>query len=303
MDLLAAYRIFVRVTEVGSFSAVAREAGMTQPAVSRQISVLETHFGARLIQRSTRHLALTEDGESLLLHARRALEAVDEAEAAIGKRRLLPSGRVHLACPTGFGRLHIAPRIPRLLNRYPELCVDLIMSDHPADMISAGVDVWIRGAIADTSLVAHHIGSTQLALVASEEYLATHGEPVHPTDLARHECLVNTEAAAPVNEWQFGRAQSTVTVRVGGRLRGNSSEAIRIGVLGSLGVGQLPAWYFLDELRSGQVREVLHSWRPPPTPINVVYPSRRNLAARTRVVIDFFVEEFRHEPALSEGDG
>jgi LysR family transcriptional regulator for bpeEF and oprC len=160
LDLLGALRTFIRVAESGSFSAVAREIGATQPAVSRQIAALEEHLGARLIQRTTRSLTLTEDGRDLLGHARRVLDAGEETEAAIGRRRTSPAGLVRLATPVTLGRLYVVPRLPRLLGRYPELSIELTMSDAQIDLVSHGVDLAIRaGEVADTSLVARRIGS------------------------------------------------------------------------------------------------------------------------------------------------
>ena len=158
MDLLAAFRTFTRVAEAGSFSAVARESGMTQPAVSRQVLALEEHLGARLIQRTTRSLMLTEDGRDLLDHARRVLDCVEEAETAVGRRQGAPSGLIRIAVPATFGRLYVAPRMRRLLDRYPELSVELHMSDSVTDMIAAGIDLAIRGGpVHEASLVAVHI--------------------------------------------------------------------------------------------------------------------------------------------------
>ncbi len=168
MDVLAAMRVYVRVAEARSFSAVARELGTTQPAVSRQVAALEEHLGARLIQRTTRSLTLTEDGRDLLHHARRVLDVVEEAESAVGRRHSMPGGLVRLATPASFGRLYVAPRITRLLERYPELSVDLRMSDTLVDLVAEGVDLAIRVTTAtDSSLVARKIGSSRRITVAS----------------------------------------------------------------------------------------------------------------------------------------
>ena len=139
MDLIAAFRVFLRVAESGSFSAVAREAGTTQPAVSRQVSALEEHLGARLIQRTTRSLTLTEEGRALLDHARRVLDSVEEAEAAVGRGHPVVGGLVRIAAPASFGRLYVAPLMPRLMDRHPDLLVELRMSDTTADLVADGL--------------------------------------------------------------------------------------------------------------------------------------------------------------------
>jgi DNA-binding transcriptional LysR family regulator len=305
MDVLAAMRVFVRVAEARSFSAVARELGTTQPAVSRQVAALEEHLGARLIQRTTRSLTLTEDGRDLLGHARRVLDAVEEAESSVGRRHTLPGGLVRLATPATFGRLYVAPRITRLLERYPELSVDLRMSDTLVDLVADGVDVAIRAsAVMDSSLVARKIGSARRITVASEGCLATHGEPHHPSDLAGLPCIIFTGGQATPTEWHFDGPDGAVGVSVSGRFRTNSSEALREAVLGGLGFAVLPTWYFTEEITSGRLRPVLTGWEPPRGAISAVYPSRRNLAPRTRAVIDFFVDEFRLDPVISDyGEG
>ena len=299
MDLLAAFRIFVRVAEAGSFSAVAREVGATQPAVSRQVAALEEHLAARLIQRTTRSLALTEDGRDLLGHARRVLDCVEDAEAAVGRRHSAPAGLVRLATPASFGRLYVAPRMRRLLDRYPELSVELHMSDTVSDLVADGIDLAIRGgAVTEASLVSRRIGSSARHVVASADYLERSGEPMHPHDLAQHSCIVFLNNANPY-EWRFNGPDGAVAVPISGRFRTDSSEAVRAAVLAGVGVALFSDWAFNEELASGQVRAVLREFQAERLPIQALYPSRRNLAPRTRAVIDFLVDEFRLDPAIS----
>ena len=300
MDLLAAFRVYVRVAEARSFSAVARELGTTQPAVSRQVAALEEHLGARLLQRTTRSLTLTEDGRDLLDHARRVLDAVEDAEAAVGRRQSAPGGLVRLATPATFGRLYVAPRMSRLLERYPELSIELRMSDGVADLVAEGIDLALRaGPVADNTLVARKIGSTRRMTVASERCIREHGMPQHPMDLSRLPCVIFTGRANPT-EWQFDGPDGSVTVTVGGRFRSDNSEALREGVLAGLGFAVLPTWLLGEELSTGRLRPVLTGWEAPSGAISAVYPSRRNLAPRTRAVIDFFVDEFRLDPVISD---
>ena len=299
MDVVAAFRVFVRVAEARSFSAVARELGTTQPAVSRQVAALEEHLGARLIQRTTRSLALTEDGRDLLGHARRVLDSVEEAEAAVGRRHALPGGLVRLAPSSTFGRLYVAPRISRLLERYPELDLDLRMADMLQDLVAEGIDVAIRVTqVQDSSLVARKVGSSRRVTVASEACIAAYGEPHHPSELSRLPCIVFTGSTTP-GEWQFEGADGPTTVHVHGRFRTDNGEGVREAVLAGLGFAVLPTWFFNTEMTDGRLRPVLTGWEPPATAITAVYPSRRNLAPRVRAVIDFFVEEFRLDPVIS----
>ncbi len=299
MDLLSAFRVFIRVAEAQSFSAVARELGTTQPAVSRQVAALEEHLGARLIQRTTRSLGLTEDGRDLLGHARRVLDSVEEAESAVGRRHALPGGLVRLGTSATFGRLYIAPRIPRLLERYPELSIELRMSDTLSDLVADGIDLAVRvSKVQDSSLVVRKIGSSRLVAVASEACIAAYGEPLHPLDLHRLPCIIFTGSATP-GEWHFEGAEGPVAVAVSGRFRTDNGEGVREAVLAGLGFAVLPTWFFGTEISDGRLRPVLTGWEPPATAISAVYPSRRNLAPRTRAVIDFLVEEFKLDPVIS----
>lgn len=299
MDLLVALRTFVRVAEAGSFSAVARQMNTTQPAVSRQIAGLEEHLGARLIQRTTRSLTLTEDGRDLLGHAQQVLEAVEETEAAIGRRRSSPAGLVRIGTPVTVGRLHIAPRVGRLLRRYPDLSIELVPSDTHFDLVAEGIDIAIRaGEVQDASVVARRIGSTRRTVLASAEYLTEHGEPARPEELTGRDCIIQLSNPTPF-EWQFEGPEGPLGVPVSGRFRTTSYEAAREGVLAGLGYAMMPTWFFRDEITRGIVRAVLQGWQSPTIPIHALYPSRRNLAPRTRVVIDFLVNEFRLDPVIS----
>jgi DNA-binding transcriptional LysR family regulator len=303
MDLLAAFRCFVRVAETGSFSAVAREVGSTQPAISRQIAALEAHFDVRLIQRTTRSLTFTQDGQDLLAHARRVLDTVDETEEILGKRRASPSGTVRIASSTSMARLHIIPRLPRLMQRYPDLDVEVTMSEQVQDLIAENIDIAIRaGQTADSSLVARHLGSTSRATIASSEYLEQHGEPQTPQELAQHACLVYTGglARASAHQWEFDGAGGSMMVEVKGRFRSDSVEGICEAIRVGLGISRIPTWMFDTDIAQGRVRTILKDWQPPRIPIHAVYPSRRHLAPRVRAVIDFFVNEFRLDPMVSD---
>ena len=273
---------------------------MSQPAISRQIAALEDHVGERLLQRTTRSLTLTDDGRDLLGHAARVLDALEEAETAVGKRRGSVSGLVRLSVPVTFGRLYLAPWIGRLLVAHPALEIDLLLNDAPADLVADGIDLAIRaGAVADSSLIVRRIGSVSRYILASTAYLETRGRPETPADLARHDCLILTSSAAPTN-WAFSGRLGPVSVPVKGRLRSNSGDTIRAGVLLGYGIAALPAWYFRDEISQGRVQILLRDWELPPTPVHLLYPSRRNLAPRVRVTMDFLLNEFSAHPMLAE---
>jgi DNA-binding transcriptional LysR family regulator len=301
MDLLAAFRAFVRVAETGSFSAVARETGLTQPAISRQVAALEQHLGARLVHRTTRSVGLTEDGRDLLAHARSVLEAVERAEGAVGQRRGGVSGMVRLSAPVVFGRVLIAPRIHSLLERHPRLSVDLLLDDRPMDLVQEGVDVAIRiGELPpDAPFIARRLGAFQRLVVASAAYLARNPEPLHPSDLARHECVLFDRHSGR-GIWTLNGPEGEIEVPVEGRFHTDSPEAAREAVLTGLGLAVLSAWLVRNELRDGTVRAVLQAWKPPLVPVHAVYPSQRNLAARTRALIEFLLTDLQLDPQLAE---
>jgi DNA-binding transcriptional LysR family regulator len=300
MDIIAAFRVFVRVAEAGSFSAVAREQNISQPAVSRQIAALEDHLGERLLQRTTRSLALTDDGRDLLHHARRVLDAVDEAETAVGRRRGTVAGLVRLCVPVTFGRLHLSPALPRLLAAHPALEIDLLLRDSMPDLVGEGIDLAIRpGVVADSSMIVRRAGVLSRYVVAGTGYLARHGEPTTPHELSGHDCVVLTTADHP-NIWQFQGSPGPLNIEVHGRLRSDSGDAIREAVLNDIGVAALPAWYFRDEIAQGRVKLLLRDWEIAPTPVLMVYPSRRHLSPRVRAVMDFLLETFAANPVLAD---
>jgi DNA-binding transcriptional LysR family regulator len=299
-DVLALFRTFARTVEAGSFTAVARDMNTSQPTVSRQIALLEEHLGCLLFQRTTRALTLTDDGRVFYEHASRTIEAAQEAESAVGRRKGKPTGRLRLATAGVFGRLHIVPRLPRFMARYPDIEVDLMMSDGFSDLIEEGIDLAIRvGAVTDPNLVARRIGITRRSVVATPAYLAARGEPKTPDDLEGHDCIVYTRLAAGAN-WTFKGSDGPKIVPVRGRLKINNTEGVRAAILEGLGIGYVPVWHFVDrEIETGRIKILLKECEPATQPISVVYPSRRFLAPKVRAMIDFLAAEFELEPMLS----
>jgi DNA-binding transcriptional LysR family regulator len=303
MDLLLHFRTFVRVAELGGFSAAARALNASQPAVSRQVADLEARLGARLLHRSSTGVSLTEDGMAFLDQARAALEAADAALGLLGAQRGEVAGRVRLGAGVAFGRLHVVPRLAPLLAKHPALSVDLHLADGAADLVEEGLDATIRvGAVTDPSVVARRIGMTRRVVVAAPCYLARAGTPERPEDLARHECLLFTGLATG-EAWPFEGPQGSVLAPVRGRLRANSSEAVRAAVLAGMGLYLAPIWLFAAELRDGRVVAVLQDWTPTLLPIQAVFPTRRQVPARVRAVVDHLAGEFRLDPSLSDHAG
>lgn len=303
-DLLPLFSTFIRVAEAGSFSAVAREAGTSQPTISRQVAALEEHLGCLLIQRTTRSLTLTEDGRAFLETARRALETVAEAETSVGRRKGRPTGTLRLSAATVMGRLHILPRLPRFLARHPELGVDLVLGDGFTDLVEQGIDLALRvGVLEDPGLVARRIGLSRRVVAATPDYLAQHGTPETPEDLRRHACIVYAGLATGAS-WPFqgpqGGPDGRIAIPVSGRLRVDSTEAVRAATLQGLGIGMVPVWHFVDgEFEKRRLVRLLAAWEAPPLPIHAVYPTRRFLAPKVRAMVDFLAEEFGADRQLS----
>lgn len=299
MDRLAAMQTFVRVVESGSFSAVAREMRSTQSAVSKQVAALERALEAKLLSRTTRSLALTEAGEQYFTQARRLVAEIAEAEAQLRRGEQQLSGWLRVAASVGYGRLKLLPRISSFLAAHPNVKIDLRLNDGFVDLVEEGIDVAVRiGELADSSLVARRIGTTQRVLLASRSYLDGLPKglkaPQVPQDLPDHNCIVYSELATQ-NAWTFtagpGAAApegSQVTIRAQGNLQTNSSEVIRASVLSGMGIGYSPTWLFEQEIASGELQVLLPDWPAPSLPIHIVCPAQRRQSAKVQAFIRFF---------------
>jgi DNA-binding transcriptional LysR family regulator len=292
MDLLGALGILVRVVETGSFSAVARERELSQAAVARQVSQLEDHFGVRLLHRTTRKLSLTDDGEMLLGLARPVLAGIDGLEAALGRQSGSPVGLVRVGVTVAASRL-LAQRLPILLADHPGLKVELVVSDRLGDMIEERLDVAMRvGEIKDTSLVARRSGIAERVAAAAPSYIKQHGEPSSPADLANHTCIVH--GVGPNSDvWTFATPDGSRDFLVSGGFLANDVRAVHIAARTGYGIAYLALFDVFEDLRSGRLIRVLRDFPAPGIPYSLVYPSRRHLAPRTRLVIDFIWEQFR----------
>lgn len=302
---------FVRVVEAGSFSAAARQTGSTQSAVSKQVAALERALGARLLGRTTRSLGLTEEGERYFEQARRLVGEIAEAESSLRAGQQQLTGWLRVAASVGFGRLKLLPVVHEFLDRHPGVKVDLRLADGFVDLVEQGVDVAVRvGELADSSLIAQRIGSTQRLLLAHHDLarrLQRKGPkpPRHPYDLAAHDCLVYTELATR-DSWHFVAgpganepAGTERSVRVQGRLQTNSSEAIRGSVLAGRGIGYVPDWLFEAEMASGEVVQLMSHWQTPPLPMHLVSPAQRQTSAKVRAFGDLVRAALQTRPPLA----
>ena len=288
LDLITCIKSFVRTVETGSFSAVAREMDVTQPTISKQIAALEEYLDVQLLVRSTRKVSLTDEGMRFYERCQPVLEALFEAESSVGKRQN-PSGILRINCSVAFGQMQVLPRLKRFLDRYPDIKIDLTLSDHFVDLVGEGIDLAIRiGKFPDPNLISQPIGTFRFVVVASAAYLEKFGEPQVPTDLLHHNCIVYTRQSTG-NEWHF----RGTTVTVSGNLQVNNSMALREAVLAHIGVGSAPMWTFNNELQNRSVKVILTEYEPEPIPIQVVYRRGRFQSAKIKCFIDFLIDEFK----------
>ncbi len=296
MDRFAQIELFVAVAEAGSLSGGASALGLSNPAASRLLASLEGRLGARLIERNTRRLYLTEAGRSFLPRARAILSDVTDAEAAVTETVLDPSGLLRVSASLSFALQHIAPRIPDYVRRYPKVRVHIEAANRYLDLIDNGIDVAIRTREyePDSNITIRRLAETRRILVAAPSYLEARGRPEHPSDLGHQDLLLYTYAKNP-NELAFTRGNDAVTVEVHGLLGSNDGQILRAAAHNGLGIIVQPAYIVYDDLVQGRLVPVLDAWDLPRLTINVAYPSRKHLSAKVRSFIDFMVEHFVHQ--------
>jgi DNA-binding transcriptional LysR family regulator len=294
MDLLLALRTFSRVAEIGSFSAVARETESSHTAVARLVGQLEAHFGVRLFHRTTRRLSLTEDGQDLLDHAHRMLEAAVDMEGALGRQRTSPTGHVRVGL-SNVGTMWLVPRMGALFERYPGLSVELVVRDGFGDLVEERLDVALQPILpSDTAAVARVVATCGHVPVAAPRYLERRGAPAHPTDLAAHTCIVHDAwPSRGRGAWRFIGPDGPIEVVVAGALSADNGEAVHCAALAGHGIAFLPVQFVADDLHAQRLYRLLPAYPSESSQIYLIYPSRRHLAPRTRVVIDFLVEQTR----------
>jgi DNA-binding transcriptional LysR family regulator len=301
MDLITGLHTFIRVVETGSFSAVAREENSSQSAVTRQVAQLEEHFGVRLFHRTTRKLSLTDEGQDLVGRARHLLEEAENLEDTFGKDGGTPTGLVRIGIPVGAAILMV-PEFTMLLNQNPGLAVELVVSEQINDLVADRLDLAVRfGQSPDTSLVSRALANVGSAPVAAPAYLERHGAPEHPSDLANHTCIIH-ERGPDSTHWGFNGPEGPIDIEITGALRSNNTLIVRQAAVSGYGIALLGDPLTINDIRAGRLYRLLPDYTMARRPVFVVYPSRRHLARRTRVVIDFLIDSFRHlEARLRSG--
>jgi DNA-binding transcriptional LysR family regulator len=296
-------QLLVDLVRTGSLSAAARDMGVTTAAVSKRLAQLESRLGVRLLNRNTRRLSPTAEGELYLEHARRILHDMDQLDQVIASRQTQPRGLLKVNAPLGFGRSYIAPAIVDFAQRYPDVEVQLQLTDTPGDFVRDAFDIAIRfGDIPDTRLIARRIAPNRRLVCASPDYLKRYGRPTTPQDLVRHQCIVLRQNDDAYGLWRFTNGLYSETIKVRGALSSNDGEVTLTWGLAGLGVLQRAEWDLARHVRAGCLELLLEDYALPPADIHAVFPERHHLSAKVRVFIDYLVDYFRDRHQGESGD-
>lgn len=291
MDHFSALPIFVSVVECGSFSAAGQKLGLSKSAISKRITQLEQHLGIQLLQRTTRSLSLTDAGARYFEYIRPAVLLTQEGLDAISELQQTPKGNLRISVPMVFGRLYIAPLIAEFLKRYPDIQLQMQMDDKTTDLITDGFDLAIRiGELPDSSLIARKIAPCLSVICASPAYLAQHGLPMVPSELTQHNCLFYSYFQDGV-EWSFHSPDGMQRIQPKGNYQVNNSDAIHLACLDGLGIANLPRFIVESDLQAGRLQTILTDFPLPEHGIYAVYPQRKYLPTKVKVLIEFLMEK------------
>ena len=297
MDKFEAMRVFCSVIEAGSFVAAAERSGLSTTAVSRLVAQLEMQLNVRLINRTTRRMNPTNEGFAYFERCTQLLADLEEAEASVSGEARHPRGRLRLTAPIALASLRLAPAFAAFCRTYPEITLDVVLSDGVADFVEEGLDLAIRvGRVGSENLVARHIGETALLIAASHDYLTRTGNPGHPEDLLRHACFTYTYSATG-NQWQFeDEAGQSVSVRIGGPVNANNGMLLAEMAAAGSGIVLAPCFILQPLIAAGRLVQVLPEWKQRRLPIHVVYPTRRHLSAKVQAMTGFLSNWFAEQP-------
>jgi len=283
--------VFVRVVQAGSFSAAARQLNMPKSTVSRKVSELEQRIGARLLQRTTRKLGLTDAGRTYYERTSRIVGEIDEAEQAVGRMQAAPRGLLRVTAPLSFGAL--GPIVAEYLEKYKDVQVDLICTDRRVDLVEERFDLAIRaGPLEDSTLVGRKLGTLKRVLVAAPGYCKAHSTPRTPADLQKHACIAFGAGATP-NVWILETDGKQAAVRVTPRLSVNDMELMRDSALAGIGVALIGEFFCADDIRKGRLRHVLPDWHSPDVPLHALYPTTRQLSPKVVTFLDLLAKRLR----------
>ena len=291
MDKLSQLRIFARLAERGSFSAVARDFEVTQSAISKALSNLETALGVRLVSRSTRSVSLTDAGRRFYERCRQILADLEDAEASLRDAQTTVTGTLNIATPVPFGLMFISPRVVRFKAMHPALAINLDLNDQPLNLVEQNIDVAIRlGHLSAPGLAARKLGKSPFVCVASPVYLHSRGTPLIPEDLPSHHCLTYSILAKPL-EWEFPGLRAPSHISVASSYQSNNLLALKDAAVAGIGIARLPLWMVDAEIKSGALNLVLASSPIPSYDIHAVFPSVRKIPKKVTLFVDFIQHE------------
>ncbi|WP_432669467.1 LysR family transcriptional regulator [Pseudomonas umsongensis] len=295
MDQTLDLSFFYLLANKGSLAATARELGVTPPAVSKRLTALEARLGTRLVNRTTRSMSLTSEGELYFSHAARILTQINELEQLVSSSRATPKGLIRVNASLGFGRRYIGPALAAFFAQYPEVEIQLEISDHPLDLATHGFDLGIRfGTLPDAAFHARKIASNRRLLCASPLYLDKYGTPGKLAELQDHNCIFIRQNESPYGVWSFNNGGRKENIKVHGALGCNDGEVALNWALDGFGILLRAEWDIARYVRSGRLRLVLEDQTPTRADVYAVYPQQLHLSARVRCLIDFLIERFKH---------
>ncbi|MEZ2128674.1 MULTISPECIES: LysR family transcriptional regulator [unclassified Sinorhizobium] len=298
MDRFTALQVFRHVAEMGSFAEAGRKLGLSPPAISKNVAELEAHLGVRLINRTTRRMALTEEGRTYLEHVTRGLDALIEAEMALSSAKTSPTGTLRVSAPMTVALTRFSEAIPEFLSLYPELKLDLHLDDRRVDIVREGFDLAIRGSsnLEDSSLIARKLAVMPHVLCGAPSYFEAHGKPQVPSDLQtlNH---IRFPFGGNADVWEFRKDEHTERITVEARYSVTSSLAVRDALRGGFGVSLIPLPYVEKDLQDGRLQSALDDWTTAETTHYAVYPSRQHVAPKIRVFLDFLLRQFGRNQA------
>lgn len=296
MDQLTGMAVFAKVVETGTFSAAARELGLSKGAVSKQVARLEDRLGARLLNRTTRRSSLTEVGSAFYERCRRIVAEAEEAELAVTRLHAEPRGTLRVNLPMSFGLLHVADALPDFMAAYPEIQLDVSLDDRVVDVVDEGYDMVIRiTSLPDSSLIARRLAAFRVVTCASPDYWAEHGTPKHPKDLAGHTCLLYSYLSS-LDEWRYHGPDGPIDVKVNGPMKANNGDMLRAAAVAGLGIVRSPTFIVGRDLYEGRLKPVLMDYEETGRGIYAVYPHNRHLSAKVRAFVDFLAARFGDMP-------
>lgn len=285
-------RVFVRTVDLGSISAAAGELALSSQLAGKQIRALEESLGVKLLNRTTRRQSLTDEGRLFYERATNILAEMEAAQAQIDESRSLPRGRLRISAPITFGSRALAPRLARFMKEYPEVTVELSLTNRTVDLVDEGFDVVFRtGDLPDSGLIARRLAPHRLVLCAAPDYLKKSGVPRTPEDLQRHECLVFAHTSMRT-QWSFNGPKGSVTIPINGRFSTDSGEALRAAAIAGLGVILQPSELLAEDIQAGRLTRLLAKYEPSPRPLHALYAPDRRMTPKLRSFLDFAAKEF-----------